>query len=62
MQREHALRRRHTLFERRFRLLDDTDVVTVVGEGAGHTFPTGTDRPGSMHQDDIRNAIPGALL
>src|SRR6266404_7808691 len=40
LQSEDALRRRHILFERCLRLLDDTYLVTVLGENVVNAFPT----------------------
>jgi hypothetical protein len=47
----------HVVCKRSFRLLDDADVVSVLGENVVNTFPARTVSPGTVDQNDIPNAM-----
>jgi hypothetical protein len=49
--------RSHVVFKRSFRLLDDADVVAVLDENVVNAFPARTICPGTMHQNNIPNAM-----
>src|SRR5438046_10454923 len=61
LQSEDALRRRHIFFEGRLRLLDDTYLVTILGENVATAFPARTIRPGTVNNDYIPHAPFPAL-
>src|SRR5437762_11463825 len=53
LQSEDALGRRHIFFEGRLRLLDDTYLVTILGENVVNAFPARAICPGTVNEDNI---------
>src|SRR5437762_13348640 len=61
LQSEDALRRRHIFLKGCLRLLDDTYLVTILGENVVNAFPAGTIRPATVNKDNISHATFLAL-
>lgn len=53
---ENALHRGDIFPERRLRLLDDGDVITILDQDVVNAFPAGTICPGAVNQNNIPNA------
>jgi len=56
-----ALGGSNIIFKGCFRLLDDADVVAILGKNVVNALPAGTICPGTVNQNDIPNAMVLAL-